>query len=104
MTLGVLAVFAAILATPPFPPPCDLSPNFSYQFRRSIVDIAVDGNDLWAATVYGVSLYDRAVDPPRLIDSMSIPGPTRLVRLGNGFVYAATGNNIAVLRKNGRSL
>src|SRR5437773_8176623 len=104
MTLGVLAVLAVVVATPPAPPPCNIGPGVSYQFRSSILDLAVDGNDLWAATSYGVSLYDRSADPPRLIASIPVAGATRLVRLGNGLAYAGSGNTIAVIRKNGRSL
>src|SRR5258705_3830254 len=104
MTLGVLAVLAVVVATPPNPPPCNIRPGISYQFRSSILDLAVDGKDLWAATSYGVAVYDRAVDPPRLIASLPVPGATRLIRLGNGLAYAASGNTIAVIRKSGRSL
>ena len=104
MTLGVLAFLAVVVATPPNPPLCNPGPGVSYQFRSSILDLAVDGNDLWAATSYGVSLYDRSVDPPRLIASTPVPGPTRLIRLGNGLTYAGSGSTIAVIRKNGRSL
>ena len=104
MALGVLAVLAVVAATPPAPPPCNLGPAISYQFRSSILDLAVDGNDLYAATSYGVSLYDRSVDPPRLVASIPIPGATRLIRLGNGLAYVASGNTIIVLRKNGRAL
>ncbi|HYS55782.1 MAG TPA: hypothetical protein VER58_18635 [Thermoanaerobaculia bacterium] len=104
MPLGVLAVLAVVVATPPNPPPCNIAPVLSDQFRSSILDLAVDGNDLWAATSYGVALYDRAVDPPRLVASLPLPGTTRLIRLGNGVAYAGSGNTIAVIRKSGRSL
>ncbi|PYQ47137.1 MAG: hypothetical protein DMF59_19695 [Acidobacteria bacterium] len=95
MTLAAIAVFAAT---------CNIAPVLSDQFRSSIVDLAVDGNDLWAATSYGVAVYDRSVDPPRLVASLPVPGTTRLVRLGNGVAYAGSGNTIAVIRKSGRSL
>ena len=104
MPLGVLAVLTVVVATPPAPPVCNITPGVSYQFRSSILDLAVDGNDLWAATSYGVSLYDRTVDPPRLVASTPVGGATRLIRLGNGLAYAASGSSIAVIRKNGRSL
>ena len=81
MTLAAIAVFAAT---------CNIAPVLSDQFRSSIVDLAVDGNDLWAATSYGVAVYDRSVDPPRLVASLPVPGNTRLVRLGNGVAYAGS--------------
>src|SRR5438876_1529242 len=103
MRVRVLAVLTFLL---PFPalPQCNLSVVLSDQFRSSILDLAIDGNDLWAATSYGVSLYDRSVDPPRLVASIPVPGTTRFLRLGNGLAYAGSGNNIAVVRKSGRSL
>lgn len=97
-------VIPILLLASPALPQCNLSPVFSDQFRSSFLDLAVDGNDLWAATSYGLALYDRTVDPPRLTSSLPIPGATRLIRLANGLGYAASGNSIAVVRKNGRSL
>src|SRR6266852_4372207 len=104
MPLCVLAVLAVVVATPPAPPPCNITPTLSDQFRSSILDLAVNGNELWAATSYGVSVYDRGVDPPRLAASLPVAGTTRLIRLGNGLAYVGSGNSIAVIRKSGRSL
>ena len=95
MTLAAIALLAAT---------CNIAPVLSDQFRSSFLDLAVDGNDLWAATSYGVALYDRSFDPPRLVASLPVPGTTRLIRLGTGVAYAGSGNAIAVIRKNGRAL
>src|SRR5437868_10053563 len=103
MRAWVLAVLIAVLASPLLPQ-CNFTPVLSDQFRSSILDLAIDGNDLWAATSYGLSLYDRSVDPPRLVASIPVPGTTRFLRLGNGLAYAGSGNSIAVVRKSGRSL
>src|SRR5437867_3571340 len=103
MRVCVLAVLIVLIALPALPQ-CNFAPVLSDQFRSSILDLAIDGNDLWAATSYGLSLYDRSVDPPRLVASLPIAGATRLVRLGNGLAYAGSGNAIAIVRKNGRSL
>ena len=103
MRAWVLAVLIAVLASPLLPQ-CSFTPVFSDPFRSSILDLAIDGSDLWAATAYGLALYDRSVDPPRLSSSIAIPGTTRVVRLGNGLAYAASGNAIAVVRKSGHSL
>ncbi|MEA2325247.1 MAG: hypothetical protein QOE68_206, partial [Thermoanaerobaculia bacterium] len=61
-------------------------------------------NDLWAATSYGISLYDRAVDPPALIASLPLPGITRAVRVANGIAYTGSGSTLFIVRKNGRAL
>ena len=102
MPARVLAVILAIAL--PAQPQCNFTPVLSDQFRSSILDLAVEGNDLWAATSYGLALYDRSVDPPRLVASLPVAGATRMVRLSNGLAYAGSGNAIAVVRKNGRAL
>jgi len=86
----------SLIALPAFPQ-CNLAPVYSAQFRSSILDLAIDNNDLWAATSYGVSLYDRSVDPPKLVASIAVPGVTRVVRVANGTVYAGSGSSIVVI-------
>jgi hypothetical protein len=73
---------------------CGIAPTYSAQFRSSIYGIAIDGNDLWAATGYGLAHYDRSVDPPRLLSSIPLPGTTRVVRVANGVVYAGSGTTL----------
>src|SRR6185369_17223842 len=58
----VAAILLLFLCSVPAFPQCNLSPVYSGQFRASILDVAADNNDLWAATSYGVALYDRTVD------------------------------------------
>src|SRR5882757_2217328 len=103
--LGRVAVAISILfvAVTAFPQ-CNLSQVASIPFRASYLDIAIDGNDLWAATSYGLSLYDRGVDPPALVASLPLPGITRVVRVTNGRAYAGSGSTLYVISKNGRSL
>lgn len=86
----------SLIAIPAFPQ-CNLAPVYSAQFRSSILDLAIDNNDLWAATSYGVSLYDRSVDPPKLVASIAVPGITRVVRVAGGTVYAGSGSSIVVI-------
>lgn len=83
---------------------CTIAPIFSAQLRSTVNDVAVDGNDLWTATGYGVALYDRRDDPPSLVASLALPGITRVVRVVSGVAYAGSGNAIAVVQKNGRAL
>lgn len=83
---------------------CNYQLQFSGEYRASILDISIDNNDLWAASGYGVQLYDRSVDPPRLVGSIGIPGITRVVRASNGVAYAGGTSGIAVVQHNGKSL
>src|SRR5207247_943310 len=92
------------LQTLPALPQCNLSPVASAQFRSTILDVAIDGNRLWAATSYGITIYDATADPPLILDSIALPGTTRAVRAANGIGYAASGNAIQVVRWDGRSL
>jgi len=99
----VLVVVLALLATPALPQ-CNFSPVLSAQFRSTAFDLAVDGNDLWLATGYGVAWFDRRFDPPQLVASLAIPGITKLVRISNGVAYIGSGSTISTVRKNGRGL
>lgn len=98
---GVLFLF--LIVVPAFPQ-CSYQPVFSDQFRSTFLDLAIDGNDLWAATSYGVALYDRSADPPAFVASLALPDTTRVVRIANGFAYAASGSTVRIVRKNGRAL
>src|SRR3954447_15756144 len=103
--LGRVAVAVSLLLLPVAAfPQCNLTQVASVPFRASYLDVAIDGNDLWTATSYGISLYDRAVDPPALIQSLPLPGVTRAVRVANGIAYAGSGSTLFVVRKNGRAL
>src|SRR6266536_5352764 len=93
------AVLITFLLVPQVFPQCTISPVFSTQFRSTFNDLALDGNDLWTATSYGLALYDRGVDPPAFVASIALPGTTRVVRVLNGSAYAGSGNAIAVVQK-----
>src|SRR5258707_15089013 len=82
-------------------PQCNLTQVASVPFRASYLDVAIDGNDLWAATSYGVSLYDRSADPPSLAASLSLPGITGALRVANGIADAGNGSTLYIVRNNG---
>src|SRR5438105_3310898 len=92
-----------LIAIPSFPQ-CTFKKLASAEFRATYLDLFVDGNDLWAATSYGVSLFDRSVDPPRIVAEIGVPGTTHVVRASSGIAYAASGSSIAVVRRNGKKL
>ncbi len=98
--IGLLTFFIASTALAQ----CDYKPQFSAPFRASILDLSIDNNDLWAATGYGVQLYDRSVDPPRLVAAIGIAGLTSVVRGSNGVAYAGGTNGVSVIRRSGNSL
>jgi hypothetical protein len=103
--LGRVAVAVLLLLLPVVAfPQCNMTQVASVPFRASYLDVAIDGNDLWTATSYGVSLYDRSVDPPALIASLPLPGITRVVRVANGIAYTGSGSTLYIVRKNGRAL
>jgi hypothetical protein len=102
---GCVAAFLTFLfLSSPLAAQCNSSLVYSGAFRASYLDLAIDGNDLWAATGYGVQLFDRSVDPPALVASVSVPGITRVVRAANGVAYAGSGSSVYVIHKNGKTL
>lgn len=102
--IAVPLLSAFLLFTATAFPQCDYHQQFSGEYRASIFDISIDGNDLWTASGYGVQLYDRSADPPRLVATAGIAGLTRVVRASNGIAYAGGIGGISVVRHSGRSL
>ncbi|HVT02073.1 MAG TPA: hypothetical protein VHL58_01715 [Thermoanaerobaculia bacterium] len=84
---------------------CTFQPISKGQYRSSALDVALDGNDLWVATSYGVALFDRSVDPPAPVTSLALPGTTTRIRpTGGPIVYASSGSSIYVLQKTKSSI
>src|SRR5437763_16718718 len=100
---GCAAVLLLLCLGSPLSAQCNSSLVYSGPFRASYLDLAIDGNDLWAATGYGVQLFDRSVEPPALVTSISLPGITRVVRAVNGTAYAGSGSSVYVIHKIGRA-
>src|SRR5258708_24914275 len=63
---------------------CNYSLVASVPFRATVYDVFIDGNDLWVATGYGVALYDRSVDPPRLPAVVGVPQTTQVRPAAHG--------------------
>src|SRR5258708_12858582 len=101
---AVVAISILLLLPAAAFPQCNLTQVASIPFRASYLDIAIDGNDLWAATSYGLSLYDRSVDPPVLVASLPLPGITRVVRATNGRAYAGSGSTLSIVTQTAKSL
>jgi len=85
-------------------PQCDFSLVKSAPFRSSVLDLAIDGNDLWVANAYGVQLFDRSVDPPVLVATVAVPSRTSIIRARGTVAYAGSGGRIFTIQKNGKSL
>lgn len=96
----ILGIVLLAIALPVFPQ-CAFTPVRSAEFRSTALDLSIDGNNLWVATSYGVSLYDRTVDPPKLVASIAVPGITRVVRAQSGIAFAGSGSSVVVVQKSG---
>jgi len=83
---------------------CTFQFDHSAQFRASFVDIAVDAGDLWAATVYGVQLYDRNAEPPRLLASLALPGNSEAIEARDGTAFIGSGASLYSVRRAGARL
>jgi hypothetical protein len=99
----VAALFSSILALS-LSAQCTYLLGYSGEFRASYLDLTIDGTDLWAATSYGVQLFDRSVDPPSLVASTAVPGITKVIRVANGVAYAGSSTRVYAIRKNGKTL
>lgn len=78
---------------------CDQTQRYSAQYRATYSDLAVEGNDLWAATVYGVELIDRTSNPPRVLGSLPLRGATTSVATSPNITYVASGSAVHVIRR-----
>ena len=83
---------------------CDFRPIYSQNFRLSAFDVAIENNDLYVATGYGVALYDRSVDPAAPIFTVAVPGVTTDVQPSGEYVYAGSGSAVYVIRRTGQTL
>lgn len=97
-------LLSSLLFAFPASPQCSYRLESSAQLRATYFDAVVDGNDLWAATGYGVQLFDRSLDPPRLIASLAVPETTRSIDVRDGTAYAGSGNAVHVVRRTGERL
>ncbi len=78
---------------------CTLVSGYSNRYRFSALDVTVEGNDLWVATSYGITLYDRTSSPPRPVTSLALPGTTSRIRAIGSRAYVASGAEIIVVSK-----
>lgn len=100
VTLFLSTFLFATAATPQ----CNYRLEYTAPLRATYFDAVIEGNDLWAATGYGVQLLDRNVDPPRLAASIAVPETTRSIDVRDGVAYAGSGTAVHVVRKSGDQL
>jgi len=78
---------------------CDQTQRYSSQYRSTYTDLAVEGNDLWATTIYGVELLDRSAGAPRILGSLALRGATSTLASTPTLAYVGSGNEIIVVRR-----
>jgi hypothetical protein len=97
-------VILAVALSAPALAQCEYKSIYTGPYRSTALDLALDGMDLWVATSYGVAIYDRGNDPPVPVTSQAIPGPTTEIEIAGQYAYAASGNNLYTLRRNGSAI
>jgi hypothetical protein len=97
-TITILLVLS-LLGSSPLLAVCEGTGVFSGAYRESALDVDFEGNDLWVATSYGVTLYDRSTAPPRALRSLALPGPTSEVEAVRDMAVVASGSKLYVVRK-----
>lgn len=88
-----------LLAALPAAAQCIWTPVYDGAYRTTALDTAIDGNDLWVATSWGLELFDASVDPPRPVTTVPMPGTTSSVAAAGGFVYVGSGTKVFVMRE-----
>jgi hypothetical protein len=101
---AILLFLSTLVLTSPASPQCNYRLESSAPLRATYFDALFEGNDLWTATGYGVQLFDRTVDPPRLISSVAVPETTRSIDVRDGVAYAGSGTAVHVVQKSGGQL
>jgi hypothetical protein len=98
---GLLSLFLSL----PIVADCSWQPRFSGAFRTTALDLAVDGNYLWVATGYGISLFERTSGGLNPLHSVALPGTSRtIVITGDGWAYAGSGSKVFALRRDGNRI
>ena len=93
-----LLLCSLFLSTTAFPQ-CDYQALYSAPLRSTYFDIALEGNEIWAATGYGVQLLDGLSSPPRVLALVAVPDVTRTIEIRGGVIYAGSGTSVHVLRR-----
>ncbi|HEX7707950.1 MAG TPA: hypothetical protein VF701_15935 [Thermoanaerobaculia bacterium] len=85
---------------------CDYTPRFSGQLRTTAYDVSLDSEGfVWLATGYGVTLLEMTGGSPLILDSIALPGSTRVVEASsNGIGYAGSGSSLHVVKREGKKL
>ena len=78
---------------------CDYKLINSQPLRATALDVAVDGNQLWVATGYGVEAYDRTTFVPRLTASIALPGTTSRIETSSSLIYVGSGSSLFILSR-----
>ncbi len=90
--LAVLLV--SFLAVSSAFPQCTYTNAYSGEFRASYLDLVTNANEVWTATGYGMQLFDSG----RFVQSLPVPGTTRVIRLATGVgAYAGSGSSIYLI-------
>jgi hypothetical protein len=100
----VIAVLLLLLSGFPLFGQCTFARSYGAPFRASFLDLAIDGNDLWTVTGYGVQVYDRSREVPLLVASAPVAGNTRTMVVSGGVAYVGSGSTLHVLRRNGTAI
>lgn len=99
----VVILFVVAGLSLPVWPQCSWTPRVSVPFRTTAFDLALEHPWLWLATGYGIQLLED--DGTRIVDSLPLPGATRVVRLDpRGVAYVGSGSQLHVVQRSGRSL
>ena len=100
----ITRVVLLLLVVPMLRADCVRRNVYSGSFRAPMTDLSIDGSDLWVATSYGITLWDRNSVTPRAVAGLALPGPSTSVRAQHAIAYVGSGQTLYAIRKNGSDL
>jgi hypothetical protein len=101
----VVLLFLLVLS-PGLDAACNYTPRFSGQLRTTAYDVSLDSEGfVWLATGYGITLLEMKGGSPHILDSIALPGSTRVVEVSrNGIGYVGSGSSLHVIKREGKRL
>lgn len=97
----IAAVLLSLLIPSSLQAQCNLQLRTSDNFRKTAWDAAADGTLVWVATGYGIDLHDGS---GRIIDTLALPGETKVVVVRDSVGFVGSGSTIYVVQQLERSL
>lgn len=100
MTRAIIFFSAILLLPSALLSECEYRHLSSHPFRLTGHDVALSGEEVWVATMFGLAVYERGSGEPS--GSIALAGPTTEVEPAAGVVFAGSGTVLYSITREGR--